>query len=199
MWNLEAGLKSLWLDGDLVTNLTAFYAWRRDAQVKSSIPVGVEFEDSLDNAARGTNYGIEFDADWLVSEKLRVFAAVGLLSATFDEYDNPELEADGFNVDGRRQAHAPAYQFTFGGEVYLTSYWTLRANIEGKDEFYFSNSHDAKSGSYAITNASLEYQKQNCKNIQTARRSSCYRYDSILRLLRSINANFCRYKSLSAD
>ncbi|HET8808028.1 MAG TPA: TonB-dependent receptor, partial [Methylophaga sp.] len=33
--------------------------------------------------------------------------------------------------------------------------------VEGKDEFYFSNSHNAKSGSYAITNASLEYQQQN--------------------------------------
>lgn len=162
MWNLEVGLKSLWLDGDLVTNITAFYAWRRDAQVKSSIALpGGEFQDSLDNAARGTNFGIEADADWLVNEKLRLFAAVGLLRATFDDYENPELEAEGFDIEGRRQAHAPAYQFTLGGEVYLTPHWTLRANIEGKDEFYFSNSHNAKSGSYAITNASVEYQKQN--------------------------------------
>lgn len=162
MWNLEAGLKSLWLDGDLITNLTAFYAWRRDAQVKSSIALpGGEFQDSLDNAARGTNYGIEADADWLVNEKLRLFAAVGLLRATFNDYDNPELEAEGFDIEGRRQAHAPSYQFTIGGEVYLSSNWTLRANVEGKDEFYFSNSHNAKSGSYAITNASLEYQQQN--------------------------------------
>lgn len=162
MWNLEVGLKSLWLDGDLVTNITAFYAWRRDAQVKSSIALpGGEFQDSLDNAARGTNYGIEADADWLVNEKLRLFAAVGLLRATFDDYENPELEAEGFDIEGRRQAHAPAYQFTFGGEIYLTPNWTLQANIEGKDEFYFSNSHNAKSGSYAITNASVEYQKQN--------------------------------------
>ncbi|AFJ02140.1 TonB-dependent receptor [Methylophaga frappieri] len=162
MWNLEAGLKSSWLDGDLVTNLTAFYAWRRDAQVKSSIALpGGEFLDSLDNAARGTNVGIEFDADWLVNDKLRLFAAVGLLRATFDEYDNPELQAEGFDIEGRRQAHAPAYQFTLGGEIYLNQNWTLRANVEGKDEFYFSNSHNAKSGSYAITNASLEYQHQN--------------------------------------
>jgi len=163
MWNLEVGLKSLWLEGDLTTNITAFYALRRDAQVKSSIPVGVEFEDSLDNAARGKNIGIEADMDWLINEQFRVFAALGLLSATFDEYENPELEAEGFNVEGRRQAHAPAYQFTLGSEVYLNPNWTLRANIEGKDEFYFSNSHDAKSGSYAITNASLQYQQQNWK------------------------------------
>lgn len=162
MWNLEAGLKSLWLDGDLVTNITAFYALRRDAQVKSSIALpGGEFQDSLDNAARGTNVGLEADADWLLNEKLRLFAAVGLLRATFDDYENPELEAKGFDIEGRRQAHAPTYQFTLGSEIYLTPSWTLRANIEGKDEFFFSNSHNAKSGSYAITNASLAYQQQN--------------------------------------
>jgi len=164
MWNLEVGLKSLWLEGDLTTNITAFYALRRDAQVKSSISLpGGEFEDSLDNAARGKNIGIEADMDWLINDQFRVFAALGLLSATFDEYENPELEAEGFNVDGRRQAHAPSYQFTVGSEVYLNPNWTLRANIEGKDEFYFSNSHDAKSSSYAITNASLQYQQQNWK------------------------------------
>lgn len=161
MWNLEVGLKSLWLEGDLTTNITAFYALRRDAQVKSSIPVGVEFEDSIDNAARGKNIGIEADMSWLINDQFRAFAALGLLSATFDEYENPELEAEGFNIDGRRQAHAPAYQFTLGGEVYLNPNWTLRANIEGKDEFYFSNSHNSKSGSYAITNASIQYQQKN--------------------------------------
>ncbi|WP_300495719.1 TonB-dependent receptor [uncultured Methylophaga sp.] len=164
MWNLEVGLKSLWLEGDLITNITAFYALRRDAQVKSSISLpGGEFEDSIDNAARGKNIGIEADMDWLVNDQFRVFAALGLLSATFDEYENPELEAEGFNVEGRRQAHAPAYQFTLGSEVYLNPNWTFRANIEGKDEFYFSNSHDSKSGSYVITNASLQYQKQSWK------------------------------------
>ena len=54
-------------------------------------------------------------------------------------------------------AHAPAYTFNFGSEVYITSALTFRANVEGKDEFYFSNSHNEKSGSYALTNASFEY------------------------------------------
>jgi len=35
--------------------------------------------------------------------------------------------------------------------------------MEGKDEFYFSNSHNAKSGSYVIYNASLEYKMANWK------------------------------------
>lgn len=162
MWSLETGLKSSWLNGDLITNIAAFYSIRRDAQVKSSVFVGGgEFEDSIANAAKGKNYGLEADFDWLVNEDLRLFGALGLLRAEFEEYDNPDISSN--DIEGRRQAHAPSYQFTLGGEVYLSSNWTLRANMEGKDDFYFSNSHNSKSGSYVIYNASVEYQQENWK------------------------------------
>jgi len=156
MWTAETGLKSLWLGGDLMTSLNVFYSSRRDAQVKSSIPVGIgAFEDSIANAAKGTNYGLEAELDWAATDDVRLFAAVGLLRASFDKFDNPDPAA--VDVDGRRMAHAPAYTFNLGGEIYLTPALTFRANVEGKDEFYFSNSHNEKSGSYALTNASLEY------------------------------------------
>jgi len=162
MWSLETGLKSRWLDGNLITNISAFYSLRRDAQVKSSVFVGGgEFEDSIANAARGKNYGLEADFDWLLHQDFRLFGAVGLLRAVFDEYDNPDISSN--DIEGRRQAHAPSYQFTLGGEYYLTPNWTFSANMEGKDDFYFSNSHNSKSGSYVIYNASLQYQKENWK------------------------------------
>jgi len=162
MWSLETGLKSLWLDGDLMTNVSAFYSLRRDAQVKTSIDIGGgQFKDYLTNAAKGTNYGIEAEVDWSASDKLRIFASLGLLNATFDEYDNPDPDA--YNANGRRQAHAPAYQFSLGSEIYLTSNWTFKANVEGKDEFYYSNSHSSKSSSYAIVNSNLDYRNGNWK------------------------------------
>lgn len=158
LWNLEAGIKSLWLEGALKTNLTVFYAKRKDQQVKSSLLTvrednSTEFVDYLTNAAKGDNIGLEAEADWLVNSNWRLFANVGLLSATFDEYDDP----NGIDVSDRRQAHAPNYQFAAGTEVYIGQNWTARANIEGKDEFYFSDRHNAKSNSYALVNASIEY------------------------------------------
>lgn len=157
LWNLEVGAKSLWLDGDLTTNVVVFYGIRKDAQVKNSRQVEQSFIDYQQNAARGTNAGIEFDIDWLINNQWRTFATVGLLHTEFDRFD----ARDGLDITGRDQAHAPRYQFSLGGEYYLNRNWTFRANIEGKDEFYFSNSHNEKSGSYAITNASLQYQEQN--------------------------------------
>jgi iron complex outermembrane recepter protein len=162
MWSLEAGLKSYWLEGDLITNISAFYSLRRDAQVKSSVFVGGgEFEDSIANAAKGRNMGIEADADWQINDRLRIFASLGLLRAVFDEYDNPDLGS--YNPENRQMAHAPKYQFSLGSAIKLASNWTFRADMEGKDEFYYSNSHDSKSGSYVIYNASLQYQKENWK------------------------------------
>ena len=156
MWTLETGLKSLWLDGDLISSVNLFYSSRRNAQVKSSIVVGIgEFEDSITNAAKGTNYGLEAELDWAATDKMRLFAALGLLHASFDEFDNPDPSA--IDLDDRRMAHAPSYTFNIGSEIYLSPSLTFKANIEGKDEFYFSNSHNEKSGSYALTNASLEY------------------------------------------
>lgn len=167
LWNLEAGVKSFWLDGDLTTSLTAFYTHRSDAQLKNSISVprqpgpGTDFIDYLVNADKVSNIGLEADLDWLINSQYRVFASLGLLDAELKDYENPELLEEGISLSGRRIAHAPAYTFSIGGEIYLSSNWTLRANVEGKDEFYFSNSHNAKSGSYAITNASLQYQEKN--------------------------------------
>lgn len=157
VWSLEAGLKSSWLQGDLVTNVSAFYMKRKDAQVKNSTAVGVQFIDFNDNAAEATHVGLEADADWLLNKQIRLLGSIGLLDAEYDDYSNPPVSS------GRRVAHAPAYQFSLGGEYYFARNWTFTANMEGKDEFYFSNSHNSKSGSYVIYNASLEYRQDNWK------------------------------------
>ena len=160
--SLEAGLKSSWLDESLTTNVSVFYTLRKDAQVQSAIEVGAgDYEISTANAAKGKNIGIEADVDWLVNQQWRLFAAVGLLRATFDEYDNPD--PDSVALSGRRQAHAPNYQFTLGTEIYLTPNWTFRTNIEGKDEFFYSNSHNVKSDSYTLVNSSIDYRNGDWK------------------------------------
>ena len=169
LWNLEAGLKSFWLDGDLITSLTAFYTRRSNAQIKNSISVpktsgpGTDFVDYFVNAEKVRNIGLEAELDWFINEKYRVIASLGLLDAKLEDYENPELLEEGIKLSGRRIAHAPAYQFNLGGEYYFAPGWTFKANMEGKDEFYYSNSHNAKSHSYVLYNASIEYKKDEWK------------------------------------
>lgn len=157
MWNLETGLKSSWLDGKLITNLAAFYAKRLDAQTHSSaqIPGTGNFIEFYDNAARATHQGIEASMDWFLTDQFRLLGSLGLLDAKFDRYDNPDPTA--YNPQGRQVAHAPKYTFNLGSEFYANEAWTLRANVEGKDAFYFSDSHNAKSNGYAVLNANADY------------------------------------------
>jgi outer membrane receptor protein involved in Fe transport len=165
-WTIEAGMKSSWLENDLITNITTFYTLRKDAQIKSSIqdPISVgKFIDYFVNAEKVSNIGIEADLDWLINPQWRVLGSVGLLDAVLDDYENPELLDNGVRLSGRRIAHAPSYQFSLGGEYYVTNNWTFRANIEGKDEFYFSNSHNSKSHSYVLLNSSIDYKKGDWK------------------------------------
>jgi outer membrane receptor protein involved in Fe transport len=161
MWNLESGIKSSWLNGAMETNLTAFYAKRDDAQVKSSRAVGVQFIDAIANAAAATHYGLEAGMDWFVTDKFRVLGSLGLLETKFDDYE--QADPDEYDAQGRDVAHAPSYQYSLGSEWYPSSNWTVRANVEGKDGFYFSDSHDEKSSSFAIVNASVDYATKNWK------------------------------------
>lgn len=157
MWNFETGLKSRWLDGSLITNLAAFYAKRLDAQTHSSAQIAGtgNFIEFYDNAARATHQGVEASLDWFLTDQFRIMGSLGLLDAKFDSYQNPNPAA--YNAQGRQVAHAPKYTFNLGTEYYPNDSWTIRANVEGKDSFYFSDSHNAKSNAYAVLNASTDY------------------------------------------
>ncbi|MGI9285627.1 MAG: TonB-dependent receptor [Pseudomonadales bacterium] len=168
LWNIEVGVKSTWFDRRLQSRVSAFYSKRKDQQVKSSfvIPRDVndpdsvpEFIDFIANAARGENYGLEAELNWQAGTDLQVFANLGLLRATFDEYLAPATQADpeGLDLSGRDQAHAPHYNFALGGQYDFANGWHARAEVEGKDEFYFSDRHNAQSDSFQLVHLRLGY------------------------------------------
>lgn len=165
LWNLEAGLNSTFLNGDLVTRIAAFYAKRADQQVNSSTQKAgsPDFTIYLDNAATGESYGLEAEADWFINDDLRLLASLGLLQSNFVDYTyvDPNDTANSISLNGRGQAHAPAYQYSIGLEYALNNNWLWNANLEGKDKFYFSNSHNQESKAYTLVNSSLEYTRDN--------------------------------------
>ncbi|MDX2348781.1 MAG: TonB-dependent receptor [Porticoccus sp.] len=171
MWNFETGVKGDWLDGQLQVQLALFYQKRSDMQVKQSLlePLSgtdcpCDFTDVFDNAAKGENYGLELESNWLATDWLTFYGSLGLLKAKFKDFDSfTHSGADagsGVSVDlsGREQAHAPSYQFTVGTEVNITDNLTASVEVEGKDEFYLSPRHDEKTNSYELINTRLHYQ-----------------------------------------
>ena len=156
--NYELGYKHNFFDNQAYVRLAAFYMDRTDVQVKSSKDIlrsdgSSEFIIYLGNAAEGTNYGIEVESAWQLNENLEVYGSLGLLETELNDYVN----ANGEDFSGRDQAHAPNYTYTLGVNYYITNEWHINLSAEGKDEFYFSDSHNQQSERVNLINASLSY------------------------------------------
>lgn len=174
MVNYELGIKRTFLDNQLSLQLAAFYQDRDDIQSKQSIVRSIaggelgglcpcSFTDLTANATSGRNQGVEVELNWSVSDKLKLFAAIGILDTSFDQFLTFEhVNADRengvpFNLAGREQAHAPGYQGVLGGSFDLTNRWRLSGSIEAKDDFYFSDRHEERSDAYELLNLQLAY------------------------------------------
>ena len=175
MLNYELGVKGDWLDSRLQAQVAAFYQDRKNVQAKQSIfnpdPQNPSFDDYLANAAGGHSTGIEAEVNFQANEVLQLFATFGWLNAEFEDFvsnthvdardDSAEQALPPVDLDGRDLAHAPNYQYFTGAEYALTQNLVARLELEGKDDFYFSNSHNEKSTAYELVNARLTYRGDN--------------------------------------
>lgn len=170
MWNFETGIKGDWLEGTLQAQLALFYQKRRKMQVKQSLvePISgndcpCSFTDFIDNAEKGANYGAELEFTWLALDVVQFYGSLGLLRATFKDFESfSHVDADPANgvakdLSGREQAHAPSYQFALGVELALTHNLTAGLELEGKESFYLSPRHNAKTNRYELINTRLNY------------------------------------------
>jgi len=155
--NLETGIKGYFMDYKLHWNASIFYSKRDDMQISTSRQDDpndpLTFVYLTSNAATGSNYGIETDFNYQVSQSINVYGSLGLLNAEFNDF----VTAEG-NFNGRDQAHAPSYTFSLGAEYHNLNGFFARLDANGKDSFYFSDSHDQQSKSYQTYNLRLGYQ-----------------------------------------
>ncbi len=170
MWNYEAGIKSVAFDNRLQTQVAEFYQDRSDVQTKQSLVRPIEgelcpcrFIDYTTNAAAGNSYGLEAELNWQANARTQLFASVGLLRSEFENFASfAHAQADQetgepFDLSGHELPHAPNYQFAVGALVNITERWYARVEVEGKDAFFFSSRHEAKSDAYELLNLRLGY------------------------------------------
>ena len=156
--NTELGWRASRLNGDLRTVLTVFNMARSNQQVKSSLVIpradgSTSFTDFTDNAASGTNQGLEGRLDWNVSQDLTINAGVGLLDAAFDRYIN----VDGTDLSGRDQPQAPSWQYRLGATLALTPALNASLEVTGRDSFFLSDRHNVKSPTAELINVALAW------------------------------------------
>ena len=156
--NYEFGFKGSLYNDQLKTQLALFFMDRDDVQIASSVvrsraDGSSEFIDYVGNAAAGSNYGLEASAKFQAANNIMFHGSLGLLKTEYKEFVN----SAGDNLGGRQQAHAPNYQYTLGVDIRISSALELDVNIQGKDSFYFSDSHSIRSKDYSLVNANLSY------------------------------------------
>jgi iron complex outermembrane receptor protein len=149
LWNLEAGTRYADSAGRFEAAVSVFHMWREQQQVSTSFQVDpgdpLSYVFYTDNAARGRNYGLEADLALRVGPSLVLRASLGLLDTEYLDYRYGERD-----LDGREQAHAPGWQYSLSGEWLSGQGWMLRADLEGRDAYYFDASHDQRSQPYAL-------------------------------------------------
>lgn len=158
---IELGIKGYFYDDKLQLRFSTFYSNRKDMQLKGSVqeagtaggaPIFVGY---IENAASGNNYGLEMELNYQLSSSLQLFSSVGWLKTKVNNF----TAQNGTNMNGREQAHAPTYQYNVGLQYDIDQNWFIYINAEGKDDYYFSMSHNAESDSVNLFNMSVNYQK----------------------------------------
>lgn len=168
LWNFEAGLKGRWFEDRLAGRFAVFRMQRDDVQVDTSISIprmdgSTEFISLTDNAAQGSNYGMELEFEFAATQHLDLSASLGLLGTEFDDFIN----SSGEDLDGAEQAQSPDYQFFVSADYRFAPGWFARVEVEGRGRYYFSDSRrftaaggdleDVRSDAYELINASLGY------------------------------------------
>ncbi len=155
-WNYEFGVKGYSENG--YARAAVFYMQRDDVQVNdydliTREDLSTEFVDIIDNAGEGTNWGLELEAGWQVNPSWEISGAFGYLRAEYKDY----TQADGTYVDSREQAQAPRYTYHLSSDWLLTDCLKWNLEVEGKDDYYFSDSHDERNPAYALVHTKLSY------------------------------------------
>lgn len=155
--SFEVGLRTFMPEQSLAFEVTGFYSWRDDMQVNAYVERDAVFVTYRDNASSGRNYGIESSMNYMPTDQFRMFASLGLLRTEYQDL----LLQDGTNLRGREQAHAPRYQAFAGFEWDFMPQWQLRMEVDARDRFFYSNTHDEQSSAYQLLHMRLNYQWQN--------------------------------------
>ncbi|MBH0059990.1 TonB-dependent receptor [Pseudoalteromonas sp. NZS71] len=154
LWSGEFGVKGSSLDDKFTLRLAAFYMHRDDIQLKAWQVEGQQFTGYVDNASSGSNYGLEIEGSYQLTDNLFLTGSAGYLNTEIDDF----VTQSGLNQDGREQAQSPKYQYAFTARYNFTNAFYGMVGIEGKDDYYFSDSHNSQAPSSNLVNLSFGYE-----------------------------------------
>ena len=155
----EVGVKGQFLDGRLNVNVSAFLMQRDDMQANAWVLFPpANWRSYIDNVDDGENWGVEAEVAWQATERLRLTGGFGLLQTKLGELTVQDIDTGApLAQENRDQAHAPSYQFFVAADYQINANYFVSVQLEGKDAFFFSNSHNTKSEAHELLHLAAGY------------------------------------------
>ncbi len=144
------------------SNLSLFYMQRKDMQLSEVIVLNdgsfIIYQDNLD---RANSYGIEWNLGWQIDNNWSLDASLGFLDSEFENYVFAENFLGEIDLSGRDLPHAPNYQYHLGLQYQNPNGFFARAEINGVDDLFISNTNNLKLDAYELVNTRVGFRKNN--------------------------------------
>ena len=162
-WNYELGMKSEWMNGRLMANLSVFYTQIDDKQVAE-----LDADTSLSrisNAAEACSQGLEFEVKAVLIHGVEIFAGMGVTESKFDEFTATEWnEAKTALVERDYQdnylPYAPKYTYNAGIQYRSPTGIFCRADFLGAGKYYGDAANTSSQSDYQTVNLRLGYETE---------------------------------------
>lgn len=163
--NLELGWNASFLEDRLQSKWTFFHMFREGIHVDASVQTGDGNTFALfkDNAAEGTNSGLEWEWTYLPSRQWRFRMGLGLLKAKFEEYRyrDPARPDSFLDFSDKDQPYAPEFTFTLSTRYRHPSGLFAETTLYAVDTRTFDLPSGSTLDGYTQVNAALGYQNEN--------------------------------------
>lgn len=156
-WNYEAGVKTIFFNKALLTNVSAFYIDWKNQQIYQAVPSGRG--SMLKNAGHSVSKGVEVELITRPFNNLSVYSSYGFTEAKFLDYQRNDTT----NYRGNYIPYAPGNTIQIGGDYtfrldkkYLDRI-IIFANYQGQGKIYWNEENDASQEFYNIVNTKVSF------------------------------------------
>ncbi|MBV2120555.1 MAG: TonB-dependent receptor [Candidatus Thiodiazotropha sp. (ex Ctena orbiculata)] len=145
----ELGAKGSLFDERLFLSTAAFYMDITDIHVFT-------FDNGIittSNAAEGRSYGLEIEADYLISDRWQSNLALAVINAEYDDYTDTQGNVN----DGNKIQRTPSHSINLGLQYTDPSGFYGRADLINLGKIYFDATNDLEENGYTLLNLKAGY------------------------------------------
>ena len=154
----ELGVKGSILNGALRFGSSLFFLRRNDAQLKFAYqnnPLDpLSFTYLTRSVAEAESLGWEVTYEYVGFNNLVLFGMGSLIDSEYTAVPD-----ENSNLLNRAPSAVSPWQYSVGARYYFGEFLFFESVLLGRDGFYYDDSHDQKSSSYAILNSSLVFEQ----------------------------------------